>query len=172
MRGPYICLYCDQRSTRWWNLKIHMKRKHGEYSLDKSSGRNLGSIPPWYKSNSYHSIGSATVADSIGDTFQPRYIPQQAPLSVSRYSTSAMYPPKHITDDQRYGGRLSQDTLGKIEHLTRLVNKYPQYFTNPNQILTWTINWAVNGDNKILDKNLEQLRYIDDLAKSRHFIER
>jgi hypothetical protein len=39
MREPYICLYCDQRSTRWWNLKIHMKRKHGEYSLGRSSGQ-------------------------------------------------------------------------------------------------------------------------------------
>jgi hypothetical protein len=138
-----------------------MKRKHGGFLLGKSSGRNLGSNPFSYKSNN---IGSVMVADSVGDTFQSRYIPQQGPLGPSQYSASPMYPAKQIMDDQRYLGGLSEDTLLKIDQLKRLLNKYPQFFTNPNQILTWTFHWAVNGDNKILDENLEQLRYIENLA--------
>jgi hypothetical protein len=125
MTEPYICLYCDQRSTRWWNLKIHMKRKHGEYSLDRSSGQ-------YTPNNPYHNIGG-TVADSVGNTFQPRYLPQQAPLGTSQYPTSPVYPPRQIMDDQSW---LSQDTLVKIEQLKRLLNKHHQYFTNPNEILT------------------------------------
>jgi hypothetical protein len=156
MREPYICQYCDQRSTRWWNLKIHMKRKHGEYSLDKSSGSN----PHWYKSNSYHNIGSATVADSIGNTFQSRYIPQQAPLGISQYSDSPTYRPLPTTDEQRYG--LSHETIVKVEELKRLVHKYPQYQdTDPDVIVEWAIYCYMNGDNEFLDDKLEQLRTID-----------
>jgi hypothetical protein len=41
--------------------------------------------PFWYKHNNpYYNIGAATVADSVGDTFQPRYGPKQAPLGMSQ----------------------------------------------------------------------------------------
>jgi hypothetical protein len=163
MREPYICQYCDHRSTRWWNLKIHMKRKHGDYSLDRSSAQYTLNNPTLYNKNVQP--GHATVADSVGDGFQSRYIPQQTHIGTSQYSASPIHRSLPTMDDQSYGTGLSQDTLLKIERLKRLLNKYPQYFTNPNQILTWTIHWAVNGDNKILDENLEQLRYIDNLAK-------
>ena len=161
MRGPYICQYCDQRSTRWWNLKIHMKRKHGEYSLGRSSGQNTPNNPFWYKHNNpYHNFGG-TVADSVGNTFQSRYIPQQAPLGTSQHSASPMYPPM---DDQGYGGGLSQER--KIDELRRLVHKYPQYQDNdPNVIVEWANYCSMNGDNKFLDDKLEQLRTIDSLAK-------
>ena len=46
-----------------------------------------------------------------------------------------------------------------------LVYKYSQYHTNPEEIVKWTINGAVNGENKFLDEKLEQLRSIDGLAK-------
>src|SRR5947209_429637 len=151
MKEPYICQYCDQRSTRWWNLKIHMKPKHGGFLLGKSSDRNLGSNPPSYKSNSHHSVGSATVADSIGNTFQSRYIPQQAPGTN----------PMHTIHDQNYETGLSPETKRKIDEVTRLMNKYPQFHTNTNGIIRWAINSAVKGDNQFLDEKLEQLRIID-----------
>jgi hypothetical protein len=139
-----------------------MKRKHGGFLLGKSSGRNPGSNLPSYKSNSYHSIGSATVADSIGNTFQSRYIPQQAPLGTSQHSASPMYPP---LDDQGYRGGLSQER--KIDELKRLVHKYPQYQDNdPNVIVEWANYCSMNGDNKFLDDKLEQLRRIDGLANN------
>ena len=161
MREPYICLYCDQRSTRMWNLKIHMKRKHGG-SLLGGYHHISGTIRPWYNSNSYHSIGSATVADSIGNTFQPRRIPQQAPLGTSQYSPSAIYRPPPAMDD---GTGLSQETTLKIEELKRLMYKYSQYLTNPNGIIKWAIYWSIKGDNKPLDEKLEQLRRMDSLTK-------
>jgi hypothetical protein len=46
MREPYICPDCDQRSTRWWNLKVHMKRKHGGFLLGKSSDGYMANNPP------------------------------------------------------------------------------------------------------------------------------
>jgi hypothetical protein len=147
-----------------------MNRKLGGFLLGKSSDGHMANNSPLYSKSV--EFGNATVADSVGDTFQSRYIPQQTPLGISQYSISPVYPHKQIMDYQRYRNGLSKDTLLKIDQLKRLLNRYPQFFPNPNQILTWTINWAFNGDNKILDENLEQLRYIDNLAKSRHFIER
>jgi hypothetical protein len=156
MRQPYICPYCDQRSTRRWNLDVHIKRKHGGYLLGRSSGRNPGTYPPWYKSNPYHSIGSATVADSVGETFQPRYIPQQAPSTIR--------PPLHTMRVQRNGG-LSPGAIQKIQELKALMNKYPKYHTNPDSIVRLAVYNSVNGDNTLLDDKLEQLRTIDSLAK-------
>ena len=161
MRIPYYCPYCDQRSTRRWNLDVHIKRKHGGYLLGRSSGRNLGTYPPWHKSNPYHSIGSATIANSIGDTFQQRYVPQQAPIGTP---SSTIRPPLHTMDDQRNGG-LSQYAIQKIQDLKRLVNKYPQYCANTDGVIKFAIYNSINGDYTLLDDKLEQLRTIDSLTK-------
>ena len=160
MREPYICQYCDQRSTRWWNLKIHMKRKHGEYSFGRSSGQYKPDNPFWYKRNNpYHNIGHATVADSVGDTFLPKYMPQQTPLGIPQYSASPIYPARQILDYQSYGTSLPQGAIQKIQELQRLVKKYPQYC--PDGLLQWIIISCNNGDNQLLEEKLEQLRTID-----------
>jgi hypothetical protein len=161
MRHAYTCPHCDQCSTRRWNLDVHIKRKHGGYLLGRSSGRNLGTYPPWYKSNQYRNIRSATVADSIDDTFQPRYIPQQAPIGTS---PSTIYPPLHTMDDQRNGG-LSPGAIQKIQELKALINKYPRYHTNPDSIIRLAVYNSINRDNMLLDDKLEQLRTIDSLAR-------
>jgi hypothetical protein len=67
--------------------------------------------------------------------------------------------------DQSFPTGLSQEA--KLKELKRLLNKYPQYHPNPDEIIAWTVHWAVNGDNKILDENLEQLRRLDSLANRR-----
>jgi hypothetical protein len=158
MREPYICQYCDQRSTRWWNLKIHMKRKHGEYSLGRSSDRYMGNNPPLYTKSV--EFGHATVAGRLGNSFEPRYVPQQAPLGISQYSAGPIYRPP--PDDQRYGTGISRETRLKIEELKKLVYKYPQHHNNdPDEIVKWAIYCSSNGDNKFLDDMLEQLRTID-----------
>jgi hypothetical protein len=71
MRDPYHCPYCDQRSTRRWNLDVHIKRKHGGL-LGRSSDRSMANNPPLYSKNIQ--FGHATVADSLGDAFQPSYM--------------------------------------------------------------------------------------------------
>jgi hypothetical protein len=101
----------------------------------------------------------ATIPDSIGNSFQPRYLPQQAPLGTSQYSASPMYPPKQITDDQRYETGLSRETIIRIDELKRLANKYPKYC--PEGLMQWAIFCCNDGDNKILDDKLDQLRTID-----------
>ena len=68
-------------------------------------------------------------------------------------------------DDQRYVTGLSQETIQKIQELKRLMNKYPQYHTNPDGIIRLAIYNSINGDNTLLDDKLEQLRTIDSLAK-------
>jgi hypothetical protein len=121
------------------------------------SGQYTPQNPLWIKRNiPYHDFGSATVADSIGDTFQPRYIPQQAPSTIR--------PPPHTMDDQRNGG-LSLDAIQKIQELKALMNKYPRYHTNPDGIIRFAVYNSINGDNTLLDDKLEQLRTIDSLAK-------
>ena len=53
----------------------------------------------------------------------------------------------------------------KIQELKTLMNKYPKYHTNPDDIIRWAIYNSINGDNRLLDDKLEQLRTIDSLAK-------
>jgi hypothetical protein len=159
MRIPYYCPYCDQHSTRRWNLDVHIKRRHGGYLLGRSSG-DLVSRSISYKPNyQYNNIGSATVADSIGNTFQPRRIPQQAPLGISQYCAGPTYRPLPTMDDQSYGTGLSRETIIRIDELKRLANKYPQYC--PEGLMQWAIFCCNDGDNRILDDKLQQLRTID-----------
>src|SRR5215813_3471289 len=106
----------------------------------------------WYNPNSpYHNIGSATAADSVGDSFQLRYIPQQ---SSSQYYTSPIYRPVPTTDHQNYGAGLSQDAIRKIEELNRLMKKYRNYHINPDGIIQWAIHSCINGDIRFLDEKL------------------
>jgi hypothetical protein len=123
--------------------------------------------PFWYKHNNpYNNIRSATVADSVGDTFQSRYIPQQAPSGISENLTNPLYRPMPAMEDQRYGSGVSQDTIVKIAELKELVYKYRQYQNNdPDEIVKWAVHGAINGDNKFLHDKLDLLRTIESLAK-------
>jgi hypothetical protein len=164
MRQPYICPYCDQRSTRRWNLEVHIRRRHGGYLLGRSSDRYMASDPFWYRKSvqSRH----ATVADSIGDTFQPRYVHQQAHLGTSQYCPRPIHPPQFSSvHAQTYGTGLSPDAIQKIQELKALMNKYPRYHTNPDSIIRLAVYNSINHDNTLLDDKLEQLRTIDSLAK-------
>ena len=60
---------------------------------------------------------------------------------------------------------LSQGAVQKIQEFKVLMNKYPQYHTNPDAIIRLAIYNSINGDNTLLDQKLEQLRTIDSLAK-------
>jgi hypothetical protein len=145
------------------DLKVHIKRRHGEYSFGGSSGQYMPNNPLWFKRNiQYHDFGSATVADRIGDTFQPQYVPQQTSRGTSQYYINRPLP---TMDDQSYGTGLSQETILKIQELKRLVYKYPQYCPNADEIIRWAFHSYLNGDNTFLDDKLEQLRSIDSLAK-------
>jgi hypothetical protein len=167
-RPSYVCATCSEHFTRKSSGKRHNHNLHNgaaeivrliDYLAGRSTGQYTPDNPFWYKrNNSYHDIGSSTVADSLGNTSQPTYIPQQAPLGTSQYSTSPMYRSRQIMDES-YGTSLSQGTIQKIEELKRLVNKYPQYC--PDGLLQWIIISCNNGDTQLLDDKLEQLRTID-----------
>jgi hypothetical protein len=150
MRIPYYCPYCDQRSTRRWNLDVHIKRKHGGFLLGTPSDRYMGSNP--IPNNPYNKIGSSTVADSVADSF---------PLS-SQQSPSTIRPPQHAMDDHRYGTGLSPGVIQKIQELKALLSKYSQYQNNdPDEIVRLAVFYCFNGDNTLLDGKLEQLRSME-----------
>ena len=121
MKIPYSCPYCNHRSTRRWNLEVHIKRRHGGFLVDKSD-RCMGSNPI-SPNNPYHNIGSTTIADSVGNTFEPTYLRQQAPVRTSQYSTSPIHLP--TMDEQRYESSLSRET--KLKELKRLAFRYPRF---------------------------------------------
>jgi hypothetical protein len=158
MRVPYYCPHCNHRSTRRWNLDVHIKRKHGGYLLGGSSGRFMGNKPPLYSKT--FPFGHATIPDNVGNVFQPRYS-----TSIPQYSASPMYPPRQTMNDLGNRTGLTQDNIVKIQELKRLLNKYPEYNRNPDGILRWAIRSSINGDNVFLNDKLEQLRTINSLAK-------
>jgi hypothetical protein len=174
-RPNYVCTTCSEHFTRKYSGKRHNHNLHNGAAeivrlIDYLAGRSLGQYPPtihpsWYKRNNpYHNFPSATVADSVGDTFEPTYLRQQAPVGISQYSHSPIHRPLPIIDEQRFGSGLSQDAIQKIQELKRLLNKYPQYHHNPGAIIWWAVNGAVNGDNKFLDEKLEQLHRLDSYS--------
>jgi hypothetical protein len=118
----------------------------------------MGSNP--IPNNPYRNIGSGTVADSVGTTFEPTYLRQQAPLGLSQYSPRPIHRPMPTMDDESYAPGLSQKT--KLEELKRLAYKYPQYHNyNPDAIVKWASYCSSNRDNKFLDAKLEQLTRLD-----------
>jgi hypothetical protein len=121
----------------------------------------VANYPPFY-SKSLQS-GHATIEDSVGERFQPRYIPQQAPVGISQYSPSVTCSSQPTIDEQRYRSGLSQET--KLMELKMLVHKYPQYFRNPDTIIGCATFYSIQGDNTLLDEWLERLHGIDAIGK-------
>ena len=118
-RPNYVCTVCSEYFTRKYSAKRHNQNIHNgaaeivrliDYLAGRSSGQYMPDNPFWYKrNNQYHNFGSATIADSVGDAFQPRYIPQKAPLGISQYSAGPTYRP----DDQSFGTGLSHGYYSK-----------------------------------------------------------
>jgi len=172
-RPNYVCATCSEHFTRKYSATRHNHNLHNgaaeivrliDYLAGRSSGKYKPDNPFWYKHyNPYDNMGSATVPDTVGNTFQPRYLPQQTPQGTSQYYTSSIHRPLPTMDDQGYGTGLSRETIVRIEELKRLMNKYPQYC--PEGLMQCAILCCNNGDNRILDDKLQQLRTIDSLAK-------
>ena len=170
-RLTYVCTECSEHFTRKYSAKRHNHNLHNseaeivrlpDYLVGRTSGQYMASHPFWYRRNlksvESHKFRPATVGDTIDDTFQIRDSPQQGLLGISQYSNS---PPYRHMDDQRHGNGLSQDTIVKIGELKRLVNKYPQYLDNPDEIVKWALYCSSNGDDTFLDDKLEQFRTVD-----------
>jgi hypothetical protein len=174
-RASYVCATCSEHFTRKYSAQRHNNLHNAaaeivrliDYLAGRSSGEYGPDNPFWYKrSNPYNKIRPATVADSVGDTFEPTYLRQQVPLGISQYSPSPTYRPMPSMDDQIYGTCLSQETIVKLTELKRLVYKYTQFHNNgPDEIVRLVVYYCINGDNTLLDQKLAQLRSFDSLAK-------
>ena len=168
-RLTYICATCSEHFTRKYSAKRHNQNLHNgmaeivrliDYLVGRGSGQYAADNPFWYKRNNpYQNIGSATVADSIGNALQ------LSPHTHLGTSPSPIHLPWQVMDDQINQGSLSQEKILKIEELKRLMNKYLKYHTNPDDIIRLAIFNSINGDDTLLDSKLEQLRSIDSLAK-------
>jgi hypothetical protein len=165
-RLSFVCTTCSEHFTRKYSANRHNHNLHNgaaeivrfiDYIAGRSSGQYPSTLhPSWYKRRN---IGSRTVTDSVGNTFQPRYLPQQA---TSLYSASPMYPPRQIMGDPNNRTGLSQDNTVKIQELKRLAYKHSQYQNyDPDVIVEWAVQGASNGDTKFLDAKLEQLSIMD-----------
>ena len=172
-RPSYVCTVCSEHFTRKYSANRHNHNLHNgaaeivrliDYLAGRSSGQYMPDNPFWHKrTNPYLNFGSATIGDSIGDTFKPSYVPQQTPLGIPQYPASPIYPARQILDYQSYGTSLPEGAIQKIQELQRLVKKYPQYC--PDGLLQWIIISCNNGDNQLLEEKLEQLCTINRLAK-------
>jgi hypothetical protein len=127
-RPSYVCTICSEHFTRKYSAQRHNNNLHYgaaeivrliDYLAGRSSGEYTSNNPFWFKRNN-HNIGSATVADSVGDTFQFRYILQQAPRS--QYYPRPIDRPLPTMDHQSYVAGLSRET--KLQELKMLVYKY------------------------------------------------
>ena len=158
-RPSYVCATCSEHFTRKYSATRHNHNLHNgaaeivrliDYLAGRSSGQYTPNNPFWYKHyNPYDNIGSATIPDTVGNSFQPRYISQQAPSGTSQYYTSPIHRPLPT----------ARETIIRIDELKRLANKYPQYC--PEGLMQWAIFCCNDGDNKILDDKLDQLCTID-----------
>jgi hypothetical protein len=167
-RPSYVCTVCSEHFTRKSSAKRHNNNLHNgaaetvrliDYLAGRSSGQYLYTIhPSWYKRN----IGSRTVADTVGETFEPGYLPQQISLGRSQHNSSPIPRTPLSGMDGKYGTGLSQDNIIKIQELKILAYKYRQYQNNdPDVIVEWAVQGASDGDTKFLDDKLEQLRTMD-----------
>ncbi len=144
-RPSYVCTTCSEHFTRRYSATRHNHILHNgaaeivrliDYLAGRSSGQYTPNDPSWFKrNNQLHNFGSATVADSIGNAFEPRYMPRQIPLGTSEHYTSPIHRLPLTMQDQSYRTGLSLETKHKIDEFTRLMNKYSHFHTNPDRII-------------------------------------
>jgi transposase-like protein len=105
-RPSYVCTTCSEHFTRRYSGERHNNNLHNgaaeivrliDYLAGRSSGQYLTNSPFRFERNN-HNIRSPTVADTVGNGFQPGYILQQGyipqtPLGTSKYSPGPIYPP-------------------------------------------------------------------------------
>jgi hypothetical protein len=139
-----------------------------DYLAGRSSGQYMPDNPFWHKRNNpYHNIGSA---DTVGNSFQPRYISQQTPLAGSSYPSENRvvadslfrhetllqpYPlPVALPNSQRL------TIQHKLDELKILAEKF-SFPEEARKILEWANIRLRQGDESFLNNKLEQLRMLN-----------
>jgi hypothetical protein len=96
-RPSYVCTLCSEHFTRKYSANRHNHNLHKGAAeivrlIDYLAGRSLRQHTPnnpfWYKrSNSYHNIGSAMVADSVPnlDTSLNKYVQMYRRIPLVQY---------------------------------------------------------------------------------------
>jgi hypothetical protein len=154
-----VCTTCSEHFTRRYSARRHNQNIHDgnadivrliDYLAGRSSGLYTPNNPFWFKRNNpYGNIGPATIADSIGNIFEPTYLPQQGPPQTPENFANQLYRWTPTRDVQNYGTGLSRDIIVKIDELRRLMDKYPQYQMNPDGIIQWAIHTSINVSNRL-----------------------
>jgi hypothetical protein len=116
-------------------------------------------------------FGHTTVPDGVDEMFQPRYIPQQTPLTGSSYppenrvitDTTSSFRPETLFQPPLPAALPNlhtttvQQKLGELKRLTSKFN-FPE---DAHKILEWANIRLRQGDESFLDNKLDQLRMLD-----------
>jgi hypothetical protein len=183
-RPSYVCATCSEHFTRKHSAKRHNQNLHNgmgeivrliDYLAGRSSGKYKPDNPFWYKHfNPYNNIGSTTIPDTIGNSFRPRYLPQQTHLAESSYPSE-----NHVIADTAISSRpetLLQayplptalpnsqtpavHQLQKLDELELLLSKFGSP-DNAYVILELAKYNLRQGDEGFLNERLQQFRTLD-----------
>jgi hypothetical protein len=175
MRNLYNCPYCNQQSTRRWNLEIHIKRRHGglEQPIAKLPHAPLQS-PGKLVSNNWHT----NVYDkpmSSNNNSSGLYLPSHPSLYSKQIQpqVNRNYQNRVVTDtplspetlQQRYplpnASSYSTPTVQqKLEELRLLLGKFSSPW-DAQVILDLAKFNLSQGDKRFLDDRLEQFRMLE-----------
>jgi hypothetical protein len=163
MRNLYYCPYCNQQSTRRWNLEIHIKRRHG-------IGQPIGKVPH-------------APLQSPGKLVSNNWHTNVYDKSMTPNNSSGQYPPSHplwyskqiqpqfenrvVADTPFSLETLQQPNVSpystpqqKLEELRLLLGKFSSP-PNAQVILDLAKFNLSQGDERYLNDRLEQLRMLD-----------
>lgn len=136
-RLSYVCTTCSEHFTRKYSGRHNQNLHNGaaeivkliDYLAGRSSGQYKPDNPFWHKrANPYRNIGTRTVADSIGNALEPRYLPRQAPIGTSKYSANPI--PVDFTSSQTFANPMYPPMQMKMD----VQSPYPkiQYYKLKN----------------------------------------
>jgi hypothetical protein len=173
MRNLYYCPYCNQQSTRHWNLDIHIKRRHG------GIGQPIGRVPHaplqspgklasnnWHtnvydKSMSANNNSSGQYLPSHPSPYSKQIQPQVNRNYRFENRVVADTPFSPETLQQRYPlPNASHYSNSKLEELRLLLGK----LSSPRdaQVILDLAKFNLSqGDERFLNDRLEQLRMLD-----------
>jgi hypothetical protein len=180
-RPSYVCTVCSEHFTRKYSARRHNNNLHNgaaeivrliDYLAGRGSGQYVANNPFWHKRNNlYQNIRST---DTVGNSFQPRFISQQTPLADSSYpsenrviadTTSSFRPETLLQPYHLPAATPNSDTpvvhhLQKLQELKILLGKFssPQ---NAYIILELAKFNLRQGDEQFLNERLEELRTLD-----------
>jgi hypothetical protein len=150
-RTEYRCPYCDQTSSRKWNIQIHIQRRHD----NKIVQAQLGSDPLHYPSSIY-AHQKLQDANNSSQNFYYNSLSFQAPLQGND-STSKMT--DHIRD--------MHETMYQIAEIKKISNQFQTSFGSTDIISTLSMQQSGNSNTRLeWLKDYASLGMLDNMLRN------